>query len=80
MAHDVLRQAAGVSEFDGEFLTALVDRDFLGAEGHLVSRIDIYRALGCEDRGAGEGQQGYRYSFRKHRESPWQGFINSETA
>ncbi|MNW14310.1 hypothetical protein D3C71_2124980 [compost metagenome] len=69
-----------MGQFDGEFLAALVDSEFLAGVGHLVSRVDSDRALGGEDRSAGEGQQGYRYSFRKHHESPWQGFINCETA
>ncbi|MNI80411.1 hypothetical protein D3C73_1369430 [compost metagenome] len=80
VAHDVLRQVAGMGQFHGELFAALVDGEFLGGVGHLVSRVDSYRALGGEDGGAGEGQQGYRYSFRKHHESPWQGFINCETA
>ncbi|MNJ63964.1 hypothetical protein D3C77_598950 [compost metagenome] len=80
VAHDVLRQAATMGQFDFNGLAALVDSEFLGVERHLVGRVDSDFALGGEDRGAGEGQQGYRYSFRKHHESPWQGFINCETA
>ncbi|MNJ55664.1 hypothetical protein D3C77_511710 [compost metagenome] len=76
VAHDVLRQGTGVSQFNGESLAALVDFDGLGVEGHLVGRVDRDLALSGEYLSAGEGQQGYCNNFGKHRESPWQGFLS----
>jgi hypothetical protein len=56
MTHDVFRQAAGVSQLDGERLAALVDRDFLGVEGHLVSGVDGDLALCSKQLAASQGR------------------------
>jgi hypothetical protein len=73
MAHDVFRQAAGMGQFDGKGLAALVDLNGLGVEGHLVSGVNGDFALGSHQLAAGQCQQGYRNEFGKHGESPRQG-------
>ncbi|MNN54106.1 hypothetical protein D3C81_1689010 [compost metagenome] len=73
MAHDVLRQVAGVSQFDSESLAALVDFDGFGAEGHLIGGVNGGFALSSHQLAAGQRQQGYRNNFGKHGESPRQG-------
>ena len=73
VAHDVLRQAAGVGQLDGECFAALVDFNGLGVEGHLVSGINGDLAFGSHQLAASQCQQGYRNKFGKHGESPRQG-------
>jgi hypothetical protein len=73
MAHHILRQVAGMGQFDGESLAALVDLNGLGVEGHLVSGVNGDFALGSHQLAAGQRQQGYRNKFGKHGESPRQG-------
>ncbi|KAI3483332.1 hypothetical protein L1887_53787 [Cichorium endivia] len=70
VAHDVLRQVAGVGQFDGELLAALVDDDFLGGVGHLVGGVDGDLAISGHCLGTGNGQQGHGNEFGKHLSSP----------
>lgn len=66
MAHDVFRQAAGVSQLNGERLAALVDRDFLGVVGHLIGGVDGDLALCSKQLATGQSQQGNSNEFGKH--------------
>ncbi|MOA21236.1 hypothetical protein D3C78_1417190 [compost metagenome] len=66
MPHHVLRQAAGVGQVDGKGLAALVDRDGVGVELHLVVALDIDRAFSGQKRRTEQTEQGYGSEFTEH--------------